>query len=189
MPRILPDALVSPGPRRQKNERVPEVAETKGLADRIGGMFLAVAALTVLPVPFVAQEKDGCAAAALAMVMRHWGQPADVEAIARELREPELRGIRGSRLEAFARGRGFSAVAYKGDLTQLRDYLRKGRPLIVAWGLEKGVHDVVVVGDDGDVVLVHDPAAGASQRVASTEFERRWQRAGHWTLLVLPKSP
>lgn len=152
-------------------------------------MLLAVAALSVLPVPFVAQPKDGCAAAALAMVMRHWGRPADVAAIARELREPELKGIRGSRLEEFARSQGFSAVAYRGDLAQLRDYLGKGRPLIVAWGLEKGFHDVVVIGEDADVLLVHDPAVGASRRIALAEFERRWQRAGHWTLLVLPKSP
>lgn len=152
-------------------------------------MLLAAVLFAALPVPFVPQPKDGCAAAALAMVMRHWGASADVEAIAAELREPELRGIRGSRLEAFARGRGFTAVAYKGDLAQLRDYLDKGRPLIVAWGLEKGAHDVVVVGEEDGTVVVHDPAEGAGRRVETAEFERRWQRAGYWTLLVLPKAP
>ncbi len=148
-----------------------------------------LAAQVSLPVPVVPQPKDGCAAAALSMVLRHWGHDADVDAIARELREPELRGIRGSRLTAFAQARGFTAVAYKGDLDQLRDYLGKGRPLIVAWGLERGDHDVVVVGVEDDAILVHDPAVGAWRHIAADEFERRWRKAGHWTLLVLPKAP
>ncbi len=151
--------------------------------------MLLLAASLVLPVPFVAQPKQGCAAAALAMVMRHWGQDADAEAIARELREPELRGIRGSRLAAFARARGFTAIAYKGDPDQLRDYLGKGRPQIVAWGSGRGDHDVVVIGFDTGAFLVHDPAQGASRRIAADEFVRRWQRAGYWTLLVLPSPP
>jgi ABC-type bacteriocin/lantibiotic exporter with double-glycine peptidase domain len=152
-------------------------------------MLLAATVLAALPVPFVAQPPDGCAAAALAMVMRHWGAAADVEAIARELREPALRGIRGSRLKELAEARGFTAVAYKGDLVQLRDYLDKGRPLIVAWGLERGAHDVVVVGTEPDAILVHDPAEGPGRRVEAAEFERRWRRADFWTLLVLPKTP
>jgi ABC-type bacteriocin/lantibiotic exporter with double-glycine peptidase domain len=152
-------------------------------------VLLAVSAFVLLPVPFVAQPKDGCAAAALAMVMRHWGEAADVEAIALELREPELRGIRGSRLQDFARQRGFTAVAYKGDLQQLRAYLEKGRPLIVAWALEEGVHDVVVVGAEPQGIVVHDPAEGAGRRIETAEFAKRWQRAGYWTLLVLPKAP
>jgi ABC-type bacteriocin/lantibiotic exporter with double-glycine peptidase domain len=151
--------------------------------------MLALAASLILPVPFVAQPRDGCAAAALAMVIRHWGEEADAQQIARELREPKLRGIRGSRLAAFAQARGFTAIAYKGDSAQLRDYLEKGRPQIVAWGSEQGDHDVVVVGFEPGAFFVHDPAQGASRRVAAGEFERRWRAAGHWTLLVLPKAP
>ncbi len=151
--------------------------------------MLALTLLAALPVPYVPQPEDGCGAAALTMVLRYWDQPADVEEIARTLVDPELHGIRGSTLEGFARDRGVTAIAYKGDLVQLRDYVARGRPLIVAWKLKKGYHNVVVV-DAGEAALtVHDPAVGPSRSVKADEFERRWKAAGYWTLLVLPKQP
>ncbi|HET7292054.1 MAG TPA: cysteine peptidase family C39 domain-containing protein [Vicinamibacteria bacterium] len=149
--------------------------------------MLALTLLAALPVPYVPQPKDGCGAAALTMVLRYWEQPADVEEIARALVDPELHGIRGSALEGFARERGATAVAYKGDLAQLRDYVTRGRPLIVAWKLTKGYHNVVVVDADPRAVTVHDPAEGPGRRIEADEFERRWRGAGYWTLLVLPK--
>jgi ABC-type bacteriocin/lantibiotic exporter with double-glycine peptidase domain len=148
---------------------------------------LALAAAVELGVPFVPQEKDTCGAAALAMVLGYWGQPVPHREIASALREPELHGIRGGRLASFARDRGLFALGYEGDLAQLREYVAKGRPLIVAWRVGRGrFHDVVVVGLDEDAVLVHDPADGASRRVVSRDFEERWAGSGHWTLLVMP---
>ena len=155
--------------------------------------MIALAPLAVavaLQVPFVPQERDTCAAAALAMVLRYWEVPADQAEIARALLEPELQGIRGSRLAAFARARGVTAIAYMGDLPQLRDFVAKRRPLIVAWKLGDAYHDVVVVGFDTEAgeITVHDPAEGASRRVPEADFEKRWAGSGHWTLLVMPES-
>lgn len=155
-------------------------------------MAVLLSSSQALAVPFVPQEKDTCAAAALAMVLRYWEQPIRHEDIAAALLEPELRGIPGSRLTEFARQHGFTAIAYEGDLTQLRDYVAKGRPLIVAWKLGRDrYHDVVVVGfdDEGGAVLVNDPAEGAERSVPLRTFEKRWAAAGHWTLLVLPAAP
>src|SRR5439155_654302 len=80
----------------------------------------AVLAASSLEVPFVAQRKDTCGAAALAMVLRYWGDDATHDDVARTLLTPELHGIAGSRLAEFARGRGMEAVAYKGDVANLR---------------------------------------------------------------------
>ena len=103
------------------------------------------------PVPFVPQEKDTCAAASLAMVLRYWDAAAPHDEIAAALLEPELHGILGSRLEEFARERGLHGHRLRGRPAQLRDYVAKGRPLIVAWKMGRGrFHDVVVVGFDGD---------------------------------------
>jgi ABC-type bacteriocin/lantibiotic exporter with double-glycine peptidase domain len=150
---------------------------------------VAFALAVPLDVPFVPQGKDTCGAAALAMVLRYWGQDASHDEIAGALLEPELRGIAGSKLEAFARGRGMTAVAHAGDLDHLRAHVGKGRPLIVAWAMGGGrYHDVVVTGvDDGArEVVVHDPARGASRRIGFDVFERRWEKAGRWTLIVVP---
>jgi ABC-type bacteriocin/lantibiotic exporter with double-glycine peptidase domain len=156
----------------------------------VTALSLGLAAVLALPVPFVAQNKDSCGAASLAMVLRFWDQDASQEEIAGALLQPELHGIPGSRLAGFARGRGLRAVAYEGDLAQARDFVEKGRPLIVAWKVRGGrYHNVVVTGfdDDGGEVIVNDPAAGAARRVRRETFEKRWAGAGHWTLLVLPE--
>ncbi len=145
-----------------------------------------------LGVPFVSQHKDTCGAAALAMVLRYWKEDVSQDDVARALVRPELHGIAGSRLAEFARGRGLEAVTYRGDMAQLRDFLGKGRPLIVAWHLGGSrYHDVVVVGfdDERGAVLVNDPAAGASRAVSVVKFEKRWAGAGYWTLLVMRKAP
>ncbi len=150
--------------------------------------LLAVATSVALTVPYVPQEKDGCAAAALAMVTRYWSAPITQKEIVDALLQPELHGIQGSRLAAFARDHGLTAIAYEGDLAQLADFVAKGRPLIVAWKMGDAYHDVVVVGVDDakGEVIVHDPAEGSGRRVAKRTFEKRWAGAGHWTLLVLP---
>jgi ABC-type bacteriocin/lantibiotic exporter with double-glycine peptidase domain len=158
-----------------------------GMLGRMPTVALVLAAS--LAVPFVSQRKDTCGAAALTMVMRYWGLAASHDELARELKVPDLRGVPGSRLVDLARARGFTATAYQGDLAQLRDFVGKGRPLVVAWAMGGGrYHNVVVVGfGDGGRVLVNDPARGPARAVPESEFERRWAAAGHWTLLVMPR--
>jgi hypothetical protein len=100
------------------------------------------------------------------MVLRFWGDAAAHERWRAELSAAELRGVAGSRLAEAARQRGMTAVAYQGDDAQLRAFVAKGRPLVVAWDMGRGrFHDVVVVGFEGDDVVVHDPARGPSRRV------------------------
>jgi ABC-type bacteriocin/lantibiotic exporter with double-glycine peptidase domain len=151
---------------------------------------LAAAALAVamLDVPFVPQEKDTCAAASLAMVLAYWDAPVSPDEIAAAVVQPELHGALGSRLGAFARERGFTAIAYTGDARQLREMLAKGRPLIVAWKMaHRRFHNVVVVGVDASGnVRVNDPAVGARRTVSAADFEKRWAGTGRWTLLVQP---
>lgn len=150
------------------------------------------ATVAPLDVPFVAQAQDTCGAAALAMVLGYWGAEAAHDEIASALLEKELHGILGSRLAAFARERGFEALAYAGDAHHLRAFLAKGRPLIVALGAPRGrFHNVVVVGFDAarDAWLVNDPALGAARSMPRAEFEKRWAKAERWTLLVLPRAP
>jgi ABC-type bacteriocin/lantibiotic exporter with double-glycine peptidase domain len=155
-------------------------------------LIALVTAPLLLDVPFVAQRENGCAAAALTMVLRYWGDPAPENEMAGALPGPSARGIAGSRLAELARRRGHEAIAYEGDLSHLREYLAKGRPLIVALRSGRdGYHDVVVVGfdDRAQEVVVHDPETGPKRHLPARIFEERWGGAGHWTLLVLPAKP
>ena len=152
-----------------------------------------------LDVPFVAQEKDGCGAAALAMVIRYWQQHgravqsvSDPAEIQRTLFSKEAHGIYTSAMQHYLDTQGFRTFAFAGTRADLRRHLEKGRPLILA--LEPGngspLHYVVVVGMDEDrrLVLVNDPAQKKLLKLDQASLEREWNAADKWTLLAVPQS-
>jgi ABC-type bacteriocin/lantibiotic exporter with double-glycine peptidase domain len=177
---------------------------------RVAKALLAMACLTVvlaasdlpgiwLDVPFVKQEKNGCGAASIAMVMQFWrqkqGQPAAEEAdapyIQKMLYSSQGHGIYASDLEHYFQQRGFRTFAFRGEWADLKQHLEKGRPLIVA--LKPGgapLHYEVVTGLDWDqkTVMVNDPAQRKLLKQDQSSFEREWSGAGKWTLLALPQS-
>ena len=152
-----------------------------------------------LDVPFVKQEKDGCGAASIAMVMQYWLKQrtgavanADPVAIQRALYSKEGRGIYASDLQRYFQEHGFRTFAFQGTWDDLKRHLEKGRPLIVA--LKPGQHSadlhyVVVTGLDWEqsVVLVNDPAERKLLKQERSSFERQWSAAGKWTLLAVPE--
>lgn len=149
-----------------------------------------------LDVPFVKQEKDGCGAASIAMVMQYWSRQqqrpdigADPVEIQRTLYSRESHGIYASDLQHYFQDHGFQTFAFAGNWDNLQRQLAQGRPLIVAL---KTAHDaehyVVVAGIEGDhsVILVNDPAERKLLKEEWSSFERQWSAAGKWTLLVVP---
>lgn len=149
-----------------------------------------------LDVPFISQEKNGCGAASIAMVMRYWqrqqGQPetADALEIQRELYSRRARGIFASDMEQYLGRHGFRTFAIKGEWQDLKHHLEQGRPLIVALNTGHGdLHYVVVTGLDlqQDIVLKHDPAGRKLLKQHHADFEKEWKAAGNWTLLAVPQ--
>jgi ABC-type bacteriocin/lantibiotic exporter with double-glycine peptidase domain len=149
-----------------------------------------------LDVPFERQEKNGCGAASIAMVMKYWqrqqGPPtaASAEEIQRVLYSRQVRGIRASDLERYLRQHRFRTFAIRGEWNDLQQHLGKGRPLIVALNSGRGaLHYVVVTGLDRqqEIVLKHDPAERKLLKQRRSDFEREWKAAGNWTLLAVPE--
>jgi ABC-type bacteriocin/lantibiotic exporter with double-glycine peptidase domain len=153
-----------------------------------------------LDVPFIKQEKEGCGAASIAMVMQYWrkqqSKPADASAdaveIQRALYSSKDHGIRASDLERYLQEHGFRTFAFAGKWDDLKRHLAKGRPLIVALkpaALETQLHYVVVVGVDPeqDVVLLNDAAQRKLLKQERASFENQWGAVDRWTLLALPK--
>jgi ABC-type bacteriocin/lantibiotic exporter with double-glycine peptidase domain len=151
-----------------------------------------------LDVPFVKQEKDGCGAATVSMIMQYWQRQqghsadtrADAAAIQRALYSPEADGIYASAIETYFRQNGFQTFALEGSWPDLRHHLEKGRPLLVALkpGGRSPLHYVVVAGLDQEdsIVLQNDPAQRKLLKQDRAEFERDWKRANNWMLLALP---
>jgi ABC-type bacteriocin/lantibiotic exporter with double-glycine peptidase domain len=153
-----------------------------------------------LDVPFVKQEKDGCGAASIAMVMQFWqhqqGRLASLNANAAHIQQAlfsdEARGIYASDASRYFQQNGYRTFAFRGDFGDLKRHLEKGRPLIVALkpGSSTSLHYVVVAGLDSErgLVLVNDPAERKLLKEDRVRFEREWNGTGRWTLLALPQA-
>lgn len=155
-----------------------------------------------LDVPFIQQEKDGCGAAVIAMVMQYWEQhppsshkppaSAPATAIQRELYSREAHGIYASAMDRYFKKHGYRTFVLIGTESDLRQHLEKGRPLIVALKPalgEKTLHYAVVAGLDWErnLVLLNDPAEKKLLNVEQADFNKEWKAAGNWTLLALPE--
>jgi ABC-type bacteriocin/lantibiotic exporter with double-glycine peptidase domain len=153
-----------------------------------------------LDVPFVKQEKDGCGAASIAMVMQYWfkrqnrtdAESIDAAEIHRALYRAEYRGVYASAMERYFKQRGFRTFTFSGEWVDMLNHLRKGRPLIAALKApENGapLHYVVVAGLDpqAGLVMLNDPARRKLLKQDRADFEKQWSGANKWTLLALPQ--
>jgi predicted double-glycine peptidase len=153
-----------------------------------------------IDVPFVHQPRDGCGAAALAMVMDYWAgqqsrrtpQPdvADVDRIQHELYVPREHGIPASAMQSYLERHGFRVFALSGRWSDLEEQLGKGRPLIVAIRPQgqKEFHYVVIVGVDParGLVTMNDPAERKLLPEERAAFEKDWSATHNWMLLAVP---
>ena len=170
-----------------------------------GSFFASEKSGIWLDVPFVKQEKDGCGAAVVAMVMQYWAQQrpksadespasdaaADPVVIQQALYSAKAKGIYASDMERYLQKHGFRTFVFRATWDDLKSHLEKGRPLIVALGTgpQEPLHYVVVVGLDGQehVILVNDPAQRKLLKIDRGDFEKRWKAVKDWTLLAVPE--
>jgi len=169
------------------------------------GVGFALAAETPslwIDVPFVAQVKNGCGSAAMAMVMEYWekkagrgaaGAAADAGKIQAALYSPAEEGIPASAMKRYFEGAGYRAFTFVGDWNELGHHLERGRPLIVslkASGPRGPLHYIVVVGIDSArrYIYVNDPAQQKMLRLSREGFESEWSATQHWTLLAVPRN-
>ena len=144
----------------------------------------------LLEVPFLSQTEDLCGGAALAMVMRYWGErqvyPDDFAALV----DRSAAGIRTDVLTGEVRRRGWQSIVVDttaGSGTAIVDHLDQGRPVVALIEVRPNrYHYVVVVASTVERVIIHDPARAPFQVLSQLEFDRAWAAAGRWALLVLP---
>jgi ABC-type bacteriocin/lantibiotic exporter with double-glycine peptidase domain len=163
-------------------------------------MPAAAGAEVRLDVPFVRQEKEGCGAASIAMVMQYWLKQlsrrglerVDAAEIQRSLYAPGAHGIYTSAMERYFEQHGFRTFSFRGEWNDLEQHLQKGRPLIVALKAGRAggsLHYVVVAGLDREqgIVLLNDPAERKLLKQDRSDFEKQWRSTNQWTLLALPQ--
>jgi ABC-type bacteriocin/lantibiotic exporter with double-glycine peptidase domain len=153
-----------------------------------------------LDVPFIKQEKEGCGAASIAMVMQYWQRRAggdlpdsNATLIQQALYSPKAHGIYASDMEHYFQQHSFKTFVFAGTWDDLVQHLEKGRPLIAALRPSPGesaLHYVVVVGVDTkqNLVLVNDAAQRKLLKEDRSSFEKKWSAVGRWTLLAVPEA-
>jgi ABC-type bacteriocin/lantibiotic exporter with double-glycine peptidase domain len=150
-----------------------------------------------LDVPFVGQGKNGCGAASITMIIRYWQrqqhQTADGEAkqIQQTLYSRRAHGIYATDLKRYLDDHGYKTFVFQGEWTDLKEHLKKGRPLVVALKPrgQGELHYVVVAGLDWaqDFVAINDPGERKLLKQTRFEFEKAWKATDNWTLLAIPR--
>ena len=145
----------------------------------------------LLDVPYLPQTEDLCGGAAVAMVLRYWGERRVYAEDFADLVDRGASGIRTDVLTANVIRRGWQAfplnVATRSSGEWIREQVDRGRPIVAL--IEVGpsrYHYVVIVAWTGAQVIVHDPARGPFRVMSRAEFDRAWAPAGRWALLILP---
>ena len=145
----------------------------------------------LLDVPYVAQTPELCGGAAVAMVLRYWGERGVFPQDFAPLVTAGDGGILTGALAAAVRDRGWQALVVPagddGAHGRIQSEIDSGRPLIAL--IEVGprtYHYVVIVGTTAQEVVVHDPATAPYRVLRRADFERAWTAARRWMMLVLP---
>ena len=147
----------------------------------------------VAGVPLVRQPSEHeCGPAALAMVLRRWGIPADVAQVARATGGPR-QAVTAGALRDEARRQGLQAFLIQGQVGDLEREVGWNRPVLV--GLVQRytnnrayAHYEVVVGINprSQQLLLLDPGNGMREDGVSS-FSKEWEGAGRLTLVVGPR--
>jgi len=141
----------------------------------------------LLDVPYVPQTEALCGGAAVAMVLRYWGDRGVLAEDFAASVEPGGAGIRTDSLVAAVRGRGWKAFPLNGTDSIVEAEPAAGHPLIAL--VREGhdaLHYVVVVAHANGGVITHDPAVAPFRASGVVAFDRAWAPTGRWALLILP---
>jgi hypothetical protein len=145
----------------------------------------------LIDVPYFPQTPALCGGAAVAMVLRYWGDRTVLPSDFQSLVNRSGTGIVTADLVAAVSRRGWRAIPGQvQESTALRDLgpqVDQGRPAIALIERSPGqFHYVVVVGLTETSVVLHDPARTSFEIVAADAFDREWRGSGGWFLIVLP---
>jgi tetratricopeptide (TPR) repeat protein len=140
-----------------------------------------------LSVPFIAQKANYCGPAALAMVAQYYGHHVTQDEIAQAIYLPEIRGTLTPDLANYARRHGLWTRQYQGSISDLHQKINAGVPMIVLGKLGANWHYFIVLGFDdfARTVTVHSDTR-SHLTLTRDQFDRWWNAAGRWTLLVCP---
>lgn len=145
----------------------------------------------LLDVPYVSQTPELCGGAAVAMVLRYWGERDVAAQDFAPLVAAGAGGIVTGTLASAVRARGWQALVMPASdgtaRTTLSTQIDKGRPVIaLIEAAPRTYHYVVIVGSTDRDVVLHDPAHSPFRVLQWEDFDRAWAATRQWMMVVLP---
>ena len=140
-------------------------------------------------VPFFPQTDYFCGPAALATILVASGIPVTPEELVPQVYLPGRQGSLQVEVLAAARAHGVLATEIPGNFSALLSELEAGNPVLVLQNLGLNFapswHYAVVVGYEADrQSFLLRSGDERLMRLESQVFERTWQRASHWAMVV-----
>ncbi|MBF0382333.1 MAG: tetratricopeptide repeat protein [Magnetococcales bacterium] len=139
-------------------------------------------------VPFFQQKPNQCGVSALASAYNFYGLDQTPEEIASRVYEKEKKGSLNLKMLIDAKKQGLDAFLISGSMSYLKNELRRGNlSLLMIRPILGENHFVVLVGFEGDdVVIVHDGEEPFA-RYNNKSFLKDWQETGFSTIVVRNK--
>lgn len=142
--------------------------------------------------PRVQQLPNYCGPASLSTVLRYWGKDdQNQEAIGKHVYDSKISATNGADLLVYARNIGFSAYSFNGTISNIKQLLWQGLPIIVLQNTSKSDssgHFRVVIGydEEADSMFIFDSYQPDQEKISCKEFASLWSARGNWGLLVIP---
>ncbi len=141
-------------------------------------------------VPFYPQEDHQCGPASLAGVLNYQGLGISPEEIASDLFSKSAGGTLTIDMALYPQRKGFFSLSYSGSMSDLREKIDSGYPLIVmvdyGFSVWQKNHFMVVVGYNNDGVIANS-GRKEHEFIENDSFLKIWRKADLWTLLVKKK--
>lgn len=142
----------------------------------------------ILKVPFIRQDDQSCCGRfSLAMVIGYWTGNVDLASEFAKFGICPINGFSGGELKNLAISKGFKAILFTGETSDIFKHLKATRPIIVLTGKEGTRHYVVVNGYseiDKHIIFI-DPDKGMLFQDIE-EFYELWTQANRFALLIIP---
>ena len=147
-----------------------------------------------LEVPFFQQEKNGCGAASVAMVLHYWNPAGSVPSpddVYRRLYDAQRNGIPLAEMRSYLQSQGFNAFTLRAEWSDLENHLARRRPIVVGLRKKKDglLHYATLVGTEPGSVWLNDPTRKRPHRMKRTAFEKLWALADRWILVAALAHP
>jgi hypothetical protein len=152
---------------------------------------IALQPRALLDIPYLTQTPELCGGAAVAMVLRYWGERQVFAEDFASLVVPAERGIPTGALVEAVRARDWQVTVVGSDSrnprSQIYAAIDRKQPLIALIEVApRTYHYIVIAGATEKEIVVHDPARSPFRVLPWESFERAWAAAGRWMMLVLP---